>query len=260
MKSIDADYEENYLFPPRLEDWVHEKHPARFIREVVDALDFNELGLIDRDPNTRGRPPYSDRLLLRVWLYGYWEKIRSTRLLEKACVNHLGFIWLCGTHRPDHNTLWRFFNKNQVLLKKLFRQTVRMAMELDLVAGELQAVDGTKIQAACSGRGRFDQKKLTAMLKRLDQDIDQYTELINQTEAEAEVELELPAELKDKQVLREKVREALGLIKEGEAKHIHPDEPEARRMECDGRNRFGYNAQVVVDAQDQIIVAEGNNQ
>jgi len=96
---IDVDYGEQYLLPPCIEDWVPPTHPARFIREFVDALDLTACG-IRWATGEGGRPAYASRLLLNVWLYGYYEGVRSCRKLEKACRDHVGFCEESGdTHK-----------------------------------------------------------------------------------------------------------------------------------------------------------------
>jgi len=256
MKKIDANYQEQFLLPPSIEDWISVDHPARFIREFVDQIDLREIGIKIPEAKT-GRPPYSEELLLRVWLYGYWKHCRSSRKLEDACENDVGFIWLCGRQAPDHNTLWRFFKANKSRLKNLFKQTVQVATGLKMVGFVMQAVDGSKIQAACGGKGSYDEAHLRKLLERLDTTI---ADLEKAIEAEAHSTAtqpgRLPKKLQNAGQLREKVKEALAVVQSGGARHCHPTDPEARRMGCEGRNRFSQNAQAVVDEQEQIIVAQ----
>lgn len=256
VTTIDANYIEQVLFPPALEDWVGEDHPARFIREFVWQLDLEALNIRMPELQT-GRPPFSVWLLLRLWLYGYWRRIRSSRKLEEACKENVGFMWLCGAKVPDHNTLWRFFKANKKALRKLFKKTVKIAVQLDLVDFVLQALDGTKIQGACSGYGSHSKKDLEKRLERLDGVIEELEKKIEEENRGQRVKsASLPENLQKAEVLREKIRAALDEVESGETRHCHPQEPEARRMPCDGKNRFGYNAQAVVDSANHIIVAE----
>lgn len=248
-----ADYDQIHLLPPSVEDWVGPEHPARFVREFVDALDLKALGL-DTLKRDEGGVTYEPALLLSVWLYGYLRRVRSTRAVERACREEMGFVWLSGNHRPDHNALWRFWDAHREGLRVLFRQSVKVAFQLDLLGLVTQALDGTKIMAASSGRGGFDQKHLEKLLARLDPELTEREAEIARA-GEAAVAAGLPAELHRAQTLRDQVRRALERVRAGEAKHAHPLEPDAARMECDGRNRFGYNAQAVVDSKAQVIVA-----
>ena len=116
-REIRPDYQTQYLFPRSLEEWVGPDHRARFVREFVDALDLDELGLSDeqqaRRRDSEGRPHYAVDLLLKIWLYGYMYRIRSSRALERGCRDTLPLVWLAGTLVPDHNTLWRFWDRYQ---------------------------------------------------------------------------------------------------------------------------------------------------
>jgi transposase len=249
---LTVDYGQQLLLPPAIEEWIGPEHPARFIREFVEMLDLRALGLdtLDRE---EGGVAYDPRLLLGAWLLGYMRRIRSTRGLETACREEMGFVWLTGNHRPDHHALWRFWHRHRKAVQALYRQTVKVAIEMNLVGMAVQALDGTKIAAASSGRGGFDRAHLAKLLSRLDEALADYEAQIER--AGDEGALKLPDELRSQVNLREQVRAALARVEKGETKHAHPLEPDAARMECDGRNRFGYNAQAVVDAKAQVIVA-----
>ena len=104
----------------------------RFLRAFVDARDLAGRGFRPRE-NAEGAPHYALDLLLKVWLYGYWKGMRSTRRLEEACRDSLPLVWLTGRHTPDHNTLWRFFRENRRALREVFRAGVRVAAEQGLI-------------------------------------------------------------------------------------------------------------------------------
>jgi hypothetical protein len=197
-----------------------------------------------------------------VWLYGYFCKIRSTRRLERACLENVGFMWLCGLHRPDHNALWRFWKDNRSTLRKLFKTTVKVSLELGLVSLALQAIDGTKIQAVATKHGSYDLKHNRKLAAKLEQSIAELEKQIGSAgSGEQETVAELSQDLARKEQLKEKVQAAIQQIEQQEASHLHPQEPEARRMRTEGPNRFSYNAQATVDSKNQIITAaEVNNQ
>lgn len=234
-----------------------DKHPARFIRCFVASLDLANLGFATRDYGALGRPSYSPALLLRIWLYGYFNRVRSSRKLEHACRNDLGFIWLCGAQAPDHNTLWRFWEKNREALRAIFNESVQTSRRMGLIGLSTQAVDGTKIQAACHAGKSYDEKDLTGRLERLDEEINALEKEIESSQAGSdEPSAELPQQLANKKALREAMDEARQQLKETKnLKHIHPYEPDARRVKTKGGKPFGYNAQVVADADNQIILA-----
>src|SRR5215468_11243953 len=162
-----ANYEAQWLFPPSLEDLVGREHPARFIRELVDSLDLGELGCRQRECD-EGRPNYAADLLLKVWLYGYFHKIRSTRCLEKACMNEIGLLWLTGLEKPDHNTLWRFWRENKAAIRNVFKQSLQIAAQANLIGLVLHAVDGTKIETAASQTRAYHRKDLEKIVAALE--------------------------------------------------------------------------------------------
>ena len=253
-KALAPDYGQQFLLPPALEDWVPAEHPVRFIREFVDALDLQRLEF--EMPTDLGRPPYHPSLLLKVWLYGYFQKIHATRKLELACKDNLPMIWLSGNLRPDHNSLWRFWDKNKKAVGEIFKQTVRVAVQTGAVGLALQALDGTKIEAKASGYSGWSKKHMEKLLAALDRALDETELKVAQANATSQVaDPELPAGLAQRQALRQQIQTGLAQLAADERKHYHPLEPEARRMDVSGRNRYAYNAQAVADAKEGIVVA-----
>jgi transposase len=252
---IAPDYGQQFLFPPALEEWVPQDHPARFLREFVEQLDLAALGFA-MPVAVEGRPPYAPSLLLKIWLYGYFHRIRSTRKLEAACTEHLSLLWLTGLISPDHNSLWRFWRDNKKALRAIFQQTVHLAVNTGAVGFALQALDGTKIQAACSSPNGWSKEYMEKLLAQLEGALDdielKVLEENPQTEAPG---YRLPAGLAERQALREQIKKGLAQLQADGRNHYHRVEPEARRMKVGDTNRYGYNAQAIADEKENIIVA-----
>jgi transposase len=259
-KPISADYQTLFLLPPALEDWIPVDHPARFVRAFVDALALEQLGF-EPQPCLDGRPPYANEMLLKVWLYGYLNKIRSARQLEKACYDSISLLWLTGMSHPDHNTLWRFWRDNKDAFHNVFKQSVKVAVKTGLVGLALQAVDGTKIQAACSGRTGWTREQMQKLDQALDAEIQSAEETVEKNAPLPPESFKLTAELSKPAQLKATIQEGLKQLEADGREHYHPIEPEARRMKCEGLNRFAYNAQAVVDEKAGVITAaEVSNQ
>lgn len=250
---IAPDYGQQFIFPPALEDWVPQDHPARFLREFVDQLDLPALGFV-MPSAAEGRPPYAPSLLLKIWLHGYFHRIRSTRKLEAACREQLSLLWLSGLIQPDHNSLWRFWRDNRKALREIFKQTVQVAVRTGAVGLALQALDGTKIQAAGSSPQGWSKEHMEKLLAALDEAL-AHTELAIVQEEQAQPGCRLPAGLAGRQALREQIKAGLAQLAADGRTHYHPVEPEARRMKVDGKSPFAYNAQAVADQKAGVIVA-----
>jgi transposase len=250
-----ANYEAQWLFPPSLEDLLGPEHPARFIRELVDAVDLQELGFQQREAE-EGRPSYAADLLLKVWLYGYFHKIRATRPLEKACMNDIGLLWLTGLEKPDHNTLWRFWRDNKKAIRRVFKETLQIAAKAELTGLILHAVDGTKIETAASKKRAWHRKDLEALLADIDPIIDGVMKETESAQASDGWEYRLPEHLHDRQELQGMIQQGLREMDQQQRDQLLPTDADSRMMKLsDGRKRFGYNAQVVVDENSGLIVA-----
>ncbi len=243
-----------FLLPPSLEDWVPVDHPVRFIDAFVVSLDLPSLGFeVGHAPT--GRPRYSAQLLLSVYLYCYFDRIRSLRRMERACVENVALMWLTGNEHPDHNTLWRFFRDNKEAIRKVLKQSVKVAADANLIGMVLHAVDGTKIEAQASCKTAYYREKLEKALGRADASITEMEELLDASEESGIDSYRLPEDLADAKKCREKIRKSLAELDEAGANSLQPSEPDARIMKCNGRMVFSYNAQAVTDDKAGIIVA-----
>ena len=210
-----ADQSRIYLFPAAVEEWVPSDHPARYIRTILDGVDLSSIGIVGRT-SREGHPSYHPRLLLSIWLYGYFQGLRSSRELERACYEQLGMIWLLDGYRPDHNTIWRFFRDHRSSLERLLRTVGITAWKQGLVGTSLHAIDGTKIQSRSSNRTGYHDKSLQEETARIESQIQRWSKDMEQRQAE-EDEVHgpdgggygLPTGLVDSEAAREKLRTAI---------------------------------------------------
>ena len=243
--------EQSWLLPPTLDELLLQDHPARFVAEVVDALDraaWVEMG-IDLDGEPLGAPAYHPRILLSVWLYGFMTGVRSSRKLEVACRDQISFLWLTGWQHPDHNTLWRFYKTHRQAMRRLLKYTVSTAMELGLVDLAVQAVDGTKVAANAAGDRTYDATGLQRLLERTEAAI---AELEAQNEGGDELPPpRLPMDLQRTKALRQQVRAAMSRVAQHKGvARVNLTDEDAQLMK--GRSGFmtGYNAQAMVSPLD----------
>ena len=253
MPLRDMDREQMWMLPPTLDELLPLDHPARFVAEFVDALGrdgWSELG-VEIGGNPLGAPAYHPRALLSVWLYGFMTGVRSCRKLEAACRDQISYLWLTGWQHPDHNTLCRFYKGHRQAMRKLLKRTVRTAVAMELVDLAIQAVDGTKVVANASLNRSYDAEGLRGLLDRVERAIE---DLEAQNEAgEDTAAAHLPEELADKEVLREKVKQAMDdLASQERHKRINLTDRDARLMK--GRQGIvaGYNAQAMVSPTETV--------
>jgi len=253
---IRADYNQQYIFPRRLEDWVDEKHSARFIRFFVDSLDLKKLGFREHKA-IHGRPPYSTELKLKIWVYGYFKKIYSTRGLETATYENVGMIWLMGENHPDHNTLWSFWDENRRAIREIFRKVTHVAKRSGRINMVLHALDGTKIQANVSNGKGLQLEDLQREQLEIDSAIDEIMSTIeSRRKKEESGNMDFTEELDALEMQSFVVDSLLSELAEIDRKYINPVDPDARMMKCGKTNDFAYNAQAVVDEDSGLIVAQ----
>lgn len=243
------------MLPPSLEDWISPDHPARFVRDLVESLDLHALGFeVRASTPDAGRPSYATDVLLKVWLFGWMERVRTSRQLEKACRRDVAFLWLTGNLHPDHNTLWRFFDAHKAVLPALFKKIVQVAAYAGLVGFALHALDGTKMVATCSDETALHRTRLMERLEKLDAIIAQQVAEAKKAEEAADASYAMPERLHDAQERKKVITQALAELDEAKTEHLHPGEPDARLMKGRHEYTMGYNAQAVVDHESDLIV------
>ncbi len=151
---------------------VPEDNTVRFIDQFVDALDLEEMGFSVLATN--GRPPYNPEDLLKLYIYGYMNSMRSSRVLEKECHRNIEVIWLLKTLKPDHNTIARFRKDNPKAIKRVFRYSVELAKNFNLIGGVLIAGDSTKLRAQNSKKNNYNKKKIKRHLEYIDKKLEEH--------------------------------------------------------------------------------------
>lgn len=231
-----------------LEDMVEPDSIARVIDRYIDICPLEDMGFQWAGGKTTGRPAYPMNGLAKLYVYGYAERIRSSRKLETETHRNIEVMWLTGNLTPDHKTIAEFRRKNIRPLQKLYRKFVSLCKDWDLVGGELTAVDGTKIKASNNKKLNFSRKKLVDRLKRVDEQIEKY--LLDMEKND--IEEDKLNKLKQRKELYEGYVKRLDETGENELSAVDPD---ARLM---GNNRGGvevsYNVQSAVDSKHDIII------
>jgi transposase len=170
----------NQAFTTSLEASISAENPVRVIDAFVDALPLLEMGFKGVLPKTTGRPSFDPAHLLKLYLYGYSNRIRSSRMLEQECRRNLEVRWLLGGLTPAYHTIADFRKEHPLQLKQVFRAFVAFLKEARLLKGKYVAIDGTKLRAQNSRKNNFNQKKIDRQLGYTQQKIDDYLELLEQ--------------------------------------------------------------------------------
>jgi transposase len=255
------------FLPPCLEDYVDQNNPVRATDAYADAVDLAKAGF--QQPGSdggRGQPPYNPRDLLKLYLYGYMHRIRSSRSLEREARRNLELIWLLKGLEPGYRTIGNFRKDNWAALKALCRDFVLMMRELGLVGGECVAIDGAFFDGNASKASITTEKKLAERLAALERDIEAYGAALEANDqAEAAHSPDEPdgggdggdvaqkvAALMEK---RAKVQADLARLEESGETQLSRTDPDARRLSKTGQVVAGYNVQIAVDDKHKLIVA-----
>ena len=180
------DRSEVQLLPACLDDYACANAPVRFIDAFVESLDFQNLGFKHAQTADTGRPPYHPGDLLKLYLYGYLNRIRSSRRLEAEAGRNLELMWLLRGLGPDFKTIADFRKDNRGVFKPLFKNFNLLCRKLDLFGAELVAIDGSKFKALNNTRRHYTQEQLQELVQKIENRIDQYLNQLDQQDTEAE--------------------------------------------------------------------------
>src|ERR1700756_3521370 len=256
------DRSQSTFFPATLDDYVAEDNPVRAVDAFVDGLALGELGFFRVEPLEKGRPGYHPATLLKIYIYGYLNRIPSSRRLERECQRNIELVWLTGQLAPDFKTIADFRKDNGKAIREVCRTFVALCRELDLLSVASVAIDGSKFKAVNARDKNFTEAKMKRRLERIDESIARYLAQLETADRHGDAAPEAKVvRFKDKITkLREEVARLNAIDAEmmkSEDKQISLSDPDARSMATSGKDTgiVGYNVQIAVDTQHHLIVA-----
>ena len=254
---IGKDRKQTAIFPVSMEEAIEAEHEVRVIDLFVDSLDIEKMGF-SVDFGENGRPAYHPKDLLKLYIYGYLNRVRSSRGLEKETKRNIEVIWLMKGLVPDHNTISNFRRDNPKAIRKVFQATVKIARHFDLIGGKLLAGDSTKLRAQNSKKNNFNPKKIEQHLEYIEKKLEEYSNVLASEDqdslpvAEREsMEKKVEKHSAQKQKYQSMQRE----LEESGDTQISTTDPESRQMIT--RNNItevAYNVQTTVDAKHNIPI------
>jgi transposase len=253
------DRSQTLLFPERLEDYIAAENAVRFLDAFVASLDLHTLGFAKARCAETGRPPYDPAALLKLYLYGYLHRVRSSRSLEAECHRNVELIWLLGKLAPDFKTIADFRKDNLQPLKAVARQFTLLCRKLELFGGELLAIDGSKFAAVNARDQNFNAGKLQDLIARADARLAEYLQQLDTADTAEPGQAvltknALAAKIASLQERQDWHKELLAQL-DAEQKQISVTDPDARKLPTAHGTVVGYNAQLAVDAKHKLIAA-----
>ena len=251
------------LFPERLEDFIRDDNAVRVIDAFVEQLDLIGLGFVRCEPEATGRPGYHPSVLLKLYIYGYLNRVQSSRRLEREASRNIEVMWLTGRLAPDHKTIADFRKDNGKAIRKVCSQFVQLCRQLGLLATASVAIDGSKFKAVNNRDRNFTVAKMQRRLAQIEDSVARYLHQLDTADRQepSEVLAAKTERLKEKIArLHEEMVRLEGLqarMLAAPDKQISLTDPDARSMATSGRGSgvVGYNVQASVDTDHHLIVA-----
>jgi transposase len=251
---------QSILLPESLDDYVTDTNPVRVIDVFVDELDLGQLGFDGVEPADTGRPSYHPEVMLKIYIYGYLNRIQSSRRLEREAQRNIEVMWLTGRLMPDFKTIARFRKDNGKAIRAVCRQFVMLCQQLDLFSDALVAIDGSKFKAVNNRDRNFTSAKLKRRMEDIESSINRYLVALETADRQEPVIAKAKTErLHDKiAALKEQMqvlRDIEVQLNAAPDKQLSLTDPDARSMKTRGTGMVGYNVQTAVDAKHHLIVA-----
>src|SRR5476651_33368 len=255
------DRSQSTLFPEHLDDYIAEDNPVRVIDVFVDELDLKALGFEGMAPEATGRPGYHPASLLKIYIYGYLNRIQSSRRLERETQRNVELIWLTGRLTPDFKTIADFRKDNGEAIRRVCREFVMLCRRLELFSEASVAIDGSKFKAVNTRDRNFTQAKMQRRLAQIDESIARYLSQLDSADRQGEAVPEAKITRLNEKIatLRQEIQRLNALnsdMMQTEDKQISLTDPDARSMATSGRGSgmVGYNVQSAVDTKHHLIV------
>src|SRR6202453_1633691 len=255
------DRSQTLLLPEAVDDYVGPENPVRFIDAFVDGLDLAEAGFAGVAAKPTGRPGYAPKDLLKLYIYGYLNRVRSSRRLEAETHRNVEVIWLLRHLTPDFKTIADFRGDNSRAFRLVFRQFVLLCRELDLFGRELLAVDGTRIKAVNNKDRNFTRASLQKFIDLADAKLDDYLQRLDQSDA-SEIKTggsrvkNLAEKIAAIRTRRDRCKAMLAELDRTGEDQISLTDPDSRAMAAHTRVAVGYNVQIAVDVKHKLIVEQ----
>jgi transposase len=257
-----VDRSQSTLFPDHLDDYIAEDNPVRVVDVFVDELELKRLGFQGAEPEATGRPAYHPATLLKIYIYGYLNRIQSSRRLERETQRNVELIWLTGRLSPDFKTIADFRKDNGPAIKRVCREFVVLCRSLNLFSEALVAIDGSKFKAVNNRDKNFTERKLKARMQQLEESVARYLADLDRADrdptavTEARVE-HLKHKVETVKAQMQRLRQIGEQLADAPDGQVSLTDPDARSMATSGRGTgiVGYNVQTAVDAKNHLIVA-----
>jgi len=258
----EADRSQLCFLPECLDDWIDDENPVHVIEAFVEALDLADLGFGGVTPAATGRPGYHPRVLLKLYIYGYLNRVQSSRRLEREAGRNVELMWLLGRLVPDHKTIADFRKENGAALRRVCTRFVALCRQMGLLSGGTVVVDGSKFKAVNNRDRNFTQAKMARRVSQIEENIERYLQQLDSADRQepSEAIAAKCTRLRDKLAGLKKELELLaaldGLMRDSPDQQISLTDPDARSMATSGRGSgvVGYNVQVAVECDHHLII------